>query len=271
MKTSGLRNSTIEDHRRTLSRLVHELQQRPLKFIPERSVTSLQQFFTGYGMFGTPVRQELSAFEHWLRKRLFYPRDAGSTWCRFIQLNSGDAFHSFELFFELYSEYLRKARIDTQPNVQEPTGNRGAFDFYSLLYAIGRRPGLYLGSGDSVQLIAAYLSGYFKGKSATGLKLSRDEKEFFRFEEWLRRHHRFKKPYPWFRLVEMWSYRGLNSFESFYAYYDAYLTDFGKKPRGLEDLFEVVKINPGTTTIRRRKKLPRKLVLIPESKRWWRV
>jgi hypothetical protein len=174
------------------------------------------------------------------------------------------------LFFALYSQYSRKVTIDTQPGVQESIRNRATFDFYAHLYAIGRRPGLHLGSSDSVQVIAAYLAGYFKGKADAGLKLTRDEKEFFGFEEWLCRHNRFKKPYPWFRLVEMWSYGGLNSFDSFYADYDAYLTDFGKRPRGLEDLLEVVQVNPGTTAIQRRKNLPKKVTLIPGTKRWWR-
>jgi hypothetical protein len=144
MKNAGLRVSTTQNHRRNFGRLVRELQQRPLKLLPERSVASLQQFFAGYGEFGPPIWQDLTAFEDWLRNRLFYPRDTGARWWRYIQLNSRDTFHSFELFFALYSQYSRKVTIDTQPSVQESIRNRATFDFYAHLYAIGRRPGLHL-------------------------------------------------------------------------------------------------------------------------------
>ena len=96
-----------------------------------------------------------------------------------------------------------------------------------------------------------------------------DEKEFFRFEGWLRRYHKFAKRYPWYRLVEMWP-RGLNSVQSFFAEYDAYLTDFGKKPRGLEDLFEVVTLQKGCTSIRRRRKLPKEVMRSTQPAVWWR-
>jgi hypothetical protein len=173
------------------------------------------------------------------------------------------------MFFHLYSEYSRQAPIDDDSNAQEFKLDSANFDFYMHLYAIGRKPGLYLGSGASVQLIAAYLAGYFKGKSDAKVKLSRDEKEFFRFEEWMRLHNKFKRRYPWYRLIEMWPYVNLNSFECFFAYYDSFLTDFGKNPRGLDDLFEVIS-DKSSTTFRRRKKLPKKLIQSPETKRPWR-
>jgi hypothetical protein len=270
VKTTTPRNLKIADHRKTLNQLVGELKRRPFDFLPERSVESLSQFFAGYGIFGPPVWRDISSFERWLAKRLFYPQDSGARWWRYIQLNEKDKFHGFELFFQLYSEYLLQKSADVQPDVQEFQIDPETFDFYLHLYAIGRKPGLYLGSGDSVEKLATYLTGYFKGKRDVKLRLTHDEKEFIRFEKWLSRHRKFKINYPWYRLIEMWRYGGLNSFGCFFAIYDAYLTDYGKKPRGLEDLFEIVEKEVGTT-IRRRGKLPKKLILMPETGRWWRM
>lgn len=259
----------ITDQRKVLNKLVGELKKRPFDFLPERSVESLNQFFAGYGMFGLPVWRDLSSFQRWLAKRLFYPQDTGACWWRFIQLkNSKDKFHGYELFFQLYAEYSHQNPTDTQPDAREFQVDPTTFDFYMHLYAIGQKPGLYLSSGDSVQLVAAYLAGYFKGKRDVGLKLTHDEKEFFGFEEWMRLRHKFKKRYPWHRMVEMWPCGGLNSFEDFFAYYDVYLTDFGKNPHGLEDLFKVIS-DGRATRIRRRSKreLPKKPIQIQGTRR----
>ncbi len=270
MKRAMPRNSGITAHRESLKRLVSELAKRPFDFLPERSVQCLDQFFSGYGIFGPPVWRDLSAFEHWLADHLFYPQDTGARWWRFIQLNAKDSCDSFELFCRLYSRYSRRVPIDLQPTAPDHSFDAAQFDFYSHLYAIYRRPGLYLGNAAHVQSIAAYLAGYFRGKKDARIKPTRDEMEFLHFEEWLRRHHKLTKRYPWHRLIEMWPYGGLNSLECFFAYYDAYLTESGKKARGLDDLFELV-YEKQCTTIRRRKKLPKKLILFPDTKLWWRA
>ena len=67
----------------------------------------------------------------------------------------------------------------------------------------------------------------------------------------------------------MWPYGAMDSVENFFAYFDAYLTKYGKRPHGLEDLFEIVK-DDKSTMLKRRKKLPKKVVRIPETRRWWR-
>lgn len=263
------RNSDINEQRKNLRRLVSKLRKHPLDLLPERSADCLNQFFAGYGIFGPPVWRDLASFERWLTDRLFYPKDTGARWWRFIQLNSKDYCDGYELFCRLYRQYSRGAPIDIQPTAPDHLFDPRQFDFYLHLYAIGRRPSMYLGSGDRVQLIAAYLAGYFRGKKDARITLTRDEKEFLRFEDWLSRDFKPLKQYPWYRVVEMWPYSGLNSFEWFLAYFDAYLTNYGKKPRGLDDLFEVVKEKVGTS-FRRRRKLPKKVVRFQEPKVWWR-
>ncbi len=254
-----------------MKRLVSELKKRPLELLPERSVDCLHQFLDGYGRFGPPVWRDLSYFGRWLTNRLFYPQPEGALWWQVIKLNSRDRFDSYESFHRFYGQYVRQAPMDIDPAAKDHIIDPAGFDFYAHLYSISRRPGLYFGNADSVHLIAAYLAGYFKGKTDAGLKLTRDEKEFFRFEEWLRRHHRFPQRFPWDRLVDMWRYGSLNSFESFFAHYDLYLTDHARKAHGLEDIFEVVTKNKCTTVRRRLKsKLPKKLIQIPETKRRWR-
>lgn len=266
---NGPREELVVRHRKALKSLVQQLKARPLEFLPERSSEGLNQFFAGYGIFGPPVWRDLLSFERWLTKRLFYPQDTGARWWRFIQLNSKDGFESYELFLRLYSDYLHQKPEEIQPTAQDWTTDPKTFDFDLQLFAIFRRPGLYLGVGDSVQQIAAYLAGYFKGKKDAGLKVTKYEKEFFKFQNWLQRHIGFKKHYPWYRLVEMWPYGGCNSLECFFANYDAYLTNYGKKARGLEDRFEVIS-DKTSTRFQRRRKLPAKPVQIPDSKYWWR-
>lgn len=261
---------SVTVHRKSLKRLVREISRDRHRYLPERSVDSLNQFFAGYGVFGPPILRDLLSFERWLEKRLFYPQDAGARWWRRIYLNSMDAGHSCDVFFELYGDYLHGEPTDVQPDAPDLITDPKAFDFYELLYAIGRKPGLYLGAGHSVHLLASYLAGYFKGKEDSCLKLTRDERQFFGFEKWLNRKYKFEKCYPWYRLVEMWPYAGLNSFECFFANYDAYLTEYGKKAHGLDDLFEAITEN-GRTTVRRRKKLPKKVTLVPGSRWWWRA
>jgi len=103
-----------------------------------------------------------------------------------------------------------------------------------------------------VQSISAHLAGYFAGKKDARAGLTKDEQVFHRFGDWMCKHKKFTRKYPWHRLVEMWQYRALDSFQCFFEYFNAYLTNFGKNKCGLEDLFETVAANPGTI-MRRRK------------------
>jgi len=268
MKAQLDKRSHVLRHRSDLKRLVERLEKRPFDYLPERSVECLNQFFNGYQIFGPLLYRDLTSFQFWLKKRIVYPEDSGSCWWRFIQLNSKDRCDSFDLFCRLYRQYRNQKPADVQPSAPELRMGSDSFDFYQHLYAISKKPGLYLGSSDDVQLIAAYLAGYFAGKKHSGIGLTRDEKEFHRFGKWLRNHHKFRHEYPWYRLVEMWS-RARDSFQSFFVEYDAFLTNFGKRVGGLEDLFETVS-DEKSTTYRRRKKLPKDVIRILDSPMWWR-
>ena len=269
MQTVAIGNSTISGHRRNLSKLVSEIKARPFDFLPERSVDCLHQFFSGYEVFGPQLWRDLAGFKTWLRTRLFYPEDSGASWDRFIKLNAKDSFDGYQLFLRLYSKYSLSHPTDSHTLVEDCSRSPAGFDFHSHLYSIGRRPGFYLGSSVSVHSLASYLAGYFKGKIESGYRLTSDEKQFLRFEKWLRRRHRFADPYPWWRIVEMWS--ASDSLEGFFDEYDTYLTKYWTEPKGLEDLFEVVKTSSRTIVERRPKSmLPKTLVQMPETKRPWR-
>lgn len=212
----------------------------------------------------------MELFSGWVMKQLFYPKDTGAGWWRAIQLNARDNFEGFELFLNLYQRFVREVpRVPDNPpkGVWQADKN---YDFYSMLYALSNMPGFWFSEGKnaSVNLLAAFLSGYFTAKRGAGFKLSRDEKEFFRFADWQHRTQRIGR-YPWYRVADMWRYGGLGSLESFFANYDAYLTDYGKKPRGLEDRYEYVDAKPGRR-VQKRKVLPKKLVKLPGTRRWWR-
>jgi len=268
MKPQLANYSHVLRHRVHLKKLVSPIEKKPFDYLPERSVECLKQFLTGYEIFGPSVWRDLASFEFWLKQRLEYPDDTGSRWWRFIQLNSRDRCDSFDSFFRLYWNYCKQEPMDVQPNAPELRWGSNNFDFYQLLYAISKKPGLYLGSSVTVQSLAACLAGYFSGKKHSGKGLTDDEKRFHQFSKWLSKRHNLKREYSWNRLVEMWSIEQY-SFQEFFVNYDAFLTNYGKKVGGLDDLFETVKDDLGTT-IRRREKLPEKVLRIPGSPMWWR-
>jgi hypothetical protein len=268
MKAQITTRSHVARHRANLKRLVGRLERNPFDFLPERSVECLHPFFAGYSIFGPPIWRDLASFEFWLMDPIDYAENLGSRWWRFIQLRSKDRCDSFDLFCRLYRQYRKEKPTDVQPTAPESTLRSDSFDFYRHLYSIFKKPGLVIGSSDGVELIAAYLAGHFAGKKHSRKSLTRDEKEFLRFGKWLRKHHRLTKEYPWYRLVEMWP-RARNSFESFFVEYDAFLTNFGKRSGGLDDLFEIV-IDDKGTFYRRRKKIPKSVLVIPNSLMWWR-
>lgn len=268
MKAQTTKRPYVVQHRANLVRLAGRLEKKPFDYLPERSVECLNQFFNGYEIFGPPVRRDLASFELWLKKLLDYPADSGSRWWRFIQLNSKDRCDSFDLFCRLYRLYCKRQPVDVHPDAPELTLGTDSFDFYKHLYGIYKKPGLYLGCSIDVQSVAAYLAGYFAGKKHFGIHLTHDEKEFHGFGKWLCKHYKLKCEYPWYRLVEMWL-SARDSFQSFFVEYDAFLTNYGKKVGGLEDLFETVS-NGGITAHRRREKLPKEIIRVSGSLMWWR-
>jgi len=251
-----------------LKTVLQRLRREPLKHLPERSVEAISQFLSGYSLFGGPVSQELGRFDQWLMRSPFWFPDLGK-WNRYIHLHSSDGYDSYRKFFSLYGKFAREVPCSSaeplNPRFQiEPDG----FDFYLMLYCINRRPSMYLGNEGSAKTLAAYLAGYFAGKRDAGLTLSRDEKQFLKFEGWMCRTYKYKRNYPWHVLVELWP-RNSNSCASFFEEFDAYLTNFGKQPGGLQDLFEVV-AQKGSTTIRRRRKLPKQVIRSARPAVWWR-
>lgn len=274
MNIGQRRSKKKEDPRASLRRLLKQIRKEPAKYLPERSVHALNAFFNGYeigyGIHGSPIWPEIAAFSEWLGKKLFYPQDTGECWPRRIDLNSYDDYDSYQHFLARYLQFTREAGPEPFPESVGPLKPR-RFDFFHYLYAMNLRPGMFLGSKVSVKSLAATISGYFKGKLDAGLVLTRDEKRFLNFERWLQRHHDLPPKYSWHCIVDMWNYAALDSVNCFFAYFDAYLTNYGKKPKGLDDLFVAVK--PGeSTALRRRKRseMPSKVIPKPESRRWWR-
>jgi hypothetical protein len=202
-----------------------------------------------------------------MRSRFWFP-DLGR-WDRYIRLHSADGYESYRMFFRLYARFTREVP-DSPVEPLDPRFDIKAngFDFYQLLYCISRRPSMYLGNQGSAKSLAAYLAGYFAGRLDGGLTLSRDERQFLRFEGWMCRTYKYKRRYPWYILVELWP-RSSNSCGSFFDEFDAYLTNFGRQPGGLEDMFEVV-AQKGCTTIRRRRKLPKEVMRSARPAVWWR-
>jgi hypothetical protein len=77
MKAQLTKRSHLFRHRANFKRLLDRMEKKPFDYLPERSIECLNQFFTGYSFFGPPIWRDLDGFEHWLSKRLFYPKDTG--------------------------------------------------------------------------------------------------------------------------------------------------------------------------------------------------
>lgn len=243
--------SGFRSQRQTLQKLLGRIHDSPFEYLPERSVESLYQFFAGYGMLGGPISDELAHFSMWLMAQYDFPAAVGHAG-RFIRLNSNDSYDSYQNFFKNYHEFAQTTAEG--PPLADPKYRirPEEFDFYRFLFGIRHRPGMYIGE-DNFNLLAALLLGYFRGKADARLELTIDEQQFLAFEPWLVLHHQLEKEYPWYRLFLLWPGRArMGTVESFFGAYDDYLTDYGKKPGSLDDLFEVVKLNTGSKIQRRK-------------------
>lgn len=160
---SGMVNAhseTIDSSKalRASKRILKEFQDRPLQFLPQRSVEAVNLFLSGYAIILPEIKELTSRlFDKWLAPRLFYPNDSGCVWWRRIQLNSRDACEGFDIYIEQFSAFLDQCHVESLPSYPRGSGHR--FDFFSYLYAIGRRPGLYLGTANSPSLLAAHFDG----------------------------------------------------------------------------------------------------------------
>ena len=96
-----------------LFKLLKTIQQRPGMFLGAPSVSSLQMFLGGYffarheqGLAITEEEQIFERFQGWAEQR--FQVKASVSWAKIILLYSADERAGFELFFELWEEFVRE-------------------------------------------------------------------------------------------------------------------------------------------------------------------
>lgn len=214
--------------------LVERIQEHPTAFLPERSVNAIRLFLQAYEESRKRPFIELTHFQDWLGSKLPYPTDTSRVWWRMIELNSFDALDGYNLFMRLLRRFVRA----TAPLKAAPKWSSSIrVDLLQYLFMSREKPGLYFGERVSSGHLAAFVNGWLQAKLDKKTPLSRGEKLFLGFNKWLCRDHRFESEVSWHKIVRMWLNSGSDSFGSFHAYLDAYLTDYGKRPGGLDERF----------------------------------
>ena len=97
----------------TLYELLNKIQQKPGMYIGVPSLTHLSMFLCGYafslqeqGLVLTAAEEEFDRFQFWVQRR--FNVNAAVSWSKIILLYSADDRAGFELFFELWNEFLNE-------------------------------------------------------------------------------------------------------------------------------------------------------------------
>ena len=95
----------------SLLKLLETIQQRPGIFLGAPSVSGLQMFLGGYffarheqGLAVTIEEEIFEGFQKWVEQR--FKVQASVSWAKIILLYSANEQRGFELFFELWEEFL---------------------------------------------------------------------------------------------------------------------------------------------------------------------
>ena len=102
----------------TLYDLLNKIHQKPGIYIGAPSLSNLYMFLCGYSFSrqeqGIPLtveEQEFDRFQGWIQQR--FNVSASVSWAKIILLYSVDDRSGFEMFFELWTEFVRQQRNET--------------------------------------------------------------------------------------------------------------------------------------------------------------
>jgi len=101
----------------SLYELLGRIHQKPGMYLGAPSVSGLYSFLCGYGFArheqGLAMTAEEEAFERfqpWVQKH--FEIGASVSWAKIILLYSADERGGFELFYELWEEFLKRQELD---------------------------------------------------------------------------------------------------------------------------------------------------------------
>ncbi|ASC69750.1 hypothetical protein XM38_006790 [Halomicronema hongdechloris C2206] len=94
-----------------LYNLIRKIHQQPGLYVGTPSISNLYMFLCGYafsrqeqGLEITAEEKEFEKFQTWIQQR--FKISATVSWAQIILLHAADERSGFELFFELFSEFL---------------------------------------------------------------------------------------------------------------------------------------------------------------------
>ena len=68
--------------------------------------------------------------------------------------------------------------------------------FYEMLESVKQRPGMYLGIC-SITRLRSFLDGYMGARQDLGLPVTKEESEFYKFQDWIQERFDIKSYYGW--------------------------------------------------------------------------
>lgn len=94
-------------------------------------------------------------------------------------------------------------------------------NFYTLLEKIKKQPGLFL-ARPSIYDLESFLLGYEYARSFHKISQTEEEKEFFKFTEWLREEFPIKTNYSWTNIIMFYSCDERDSLIKFFDFFESY-------------------------------------------------
>lgn len=94
-------------------------------------------------------------------------------------------------------------------------------NFYTLLGKIKKQPGLFL-TRPSIYGLELFLLGYEYARSFHEISQTEEEKEFFKFTEWLREEFPIKTNYSWTNIIMFYSCDERDSLIKCFYFFESY-------------------------------------------------
>ncbi len=98
---------------------------------------------------------------------------------------------------------------------------------YDLLQRIKQRPGMYLGKS-SITRLSMLLMGYSLARREVGLPITKQEKEFGGFQEWIQEKFKITSSHGWDSIILFYSADEREAFENFFQLFEKFLN--GESP-----------------------------------------
>lgn len=93
---------------------------------------------------------------------------------------------------------------------------------YDLLQRIKQRPGMYLGRR-SITRLSMLLMGYSLARNELGLPITKQEKEFGGFQEWIQEKFKITSSHGWDSIILFYSADETDALDNFFQLFEQFL------------------------------------------------